>query len=142
MSVKTLKKVSSPQVARDLFFSLISPTTTLIGHGLENDLNAIRIIHPTLIDTVLLYPHKAGLPLRHGLKQLMEIHLNLKIQQETGSKIVGHDSAEDARAAGELVRLKIKNQWNDFKIMGWKFRDGEFISPDELKAIINKSKRT
>ncbi len=33
--------VSSPVVARDLLFSLISPDTPLIGHGLENDLNAI-----------------------------------------------------------------------------------------------------
>ncbi|KAL4723713.1 RNA exonuclease 3 [Fusarium chlamydosporum] len=107
---KQLKIVSSPEVARDLLFSLISPTTPLIGHGLENDLNSVRIVHPTLIDTVLLYPHQGGLPYRYSLKMLMDVHLNRKIQQETGPKMLGHDSAEDARAAGDLVRLKIKNE--------------------------------
>ncbi|EQL02418.1 Ribonuclease H-like protein [Ophiocordyceps sinensis CO18] len=96
---KKLKKVQSPAAARDLLFSLISPDTPLIGHGLENDLNACRIVHPTLIDTVLLYPHRAGLPYRRGLKGLVEEQLGYKIQQDTGPETLGHDSAEDARAA-------------------------------------------
>ncbi|KAJ3496239.1 hypothetical protein NLG97_g2803 [Lecanicillium saksenae] len=54
VSKRKLKIVSSPAVARNLLFSLISPSTPLIGHGLENDLNAVRVVHPTLIDTVLL----------------------------------------------------------------------------------------
>ncbi|KAF7553877.1 hypothetical protein G7046_g6977 [Stylonectria norvegica] len=126
---KQLKIVSSPEVARDLLFSLMSPRTPLIGHGLENDLNAVRIVHPTLIDTVLLYPHKGGLPFRYGLKMLMEVHLNRKIQQESGPKMLGHDSAEDARAAGDLVRLKLRNEWMDLQRLGWKLVDGRFVAP-------------
>ncbi|CAM1500585.1 Fc.00g097470.m01.CDS01 [Cosmosporella sp. VM-42] len=126
---KKLKIVSSPEVARDLLFSLISPTTPLIGHGLENDLNAVRVVHPTLIDTVLLYPHKAGLPYRYGLKMLMDTHLGRKIQQETGPKMLGHDSAEDARAAGDLVRLKIRNEWLDMQRKGWNITKGELVPP-------------
>lgn len=126
---KELKIVSSPEVARDLLFSLISPSTPLIGHGLENDLNSVRIVHPTLIDTVLLYPHKAGLPYRYGLKMLMDVHLGRKIQQETGPKMLGHDSAEDARAAGDLVRLKVRNEWMDMQRAGWRLLDGEFAEP-------------
>ncbi|SPJ85686.1 related to REX3 - RNA exonuclease, member of the family of 3` -5` exonucleases [Fusarium torulosum] len=126
---KQLKIVSSPEVARDLLFSLIAPTTPLIGHGLENDLNSVRIVHPTLIDTVLLYPHKAGLPYRYGLKMLMDSQLNRKIQQETGPKMLGHDSAEDARAAGDLVRLKIRNLWMDMQREGWKLVGGRFVGP-------------
>ncbi|KAK5992259.1 RNA exonuclease 3 [Cladobotryum mycophilum] len=129
-SNKKLKIVSSPEVARDLLFSLISPSTPLIGHGLENDLNAVRIVHPTLIDTVLLYPHKMGLPYRQSLKALMNVHLNRKIQQETGPKMLGHDSAEDAKAAGDLVRLKIMNEWSDMKRKGWKLVDGMVTSPN------------
>ncbi|KAK7431977.1 RNA exonuclease 3 [Neonectria magnoliae] len=129
---KKLKIVSSPEVARDLLFSLISPSTPLIGHGLENDLNSVRIVHPTLIDTVLLYPHKGGLPYRHGLKMLMDVHLNRKIQQETGPKMLGHDSAEDARAAGDLVRLKIKNSWMDMQRIGWRLVNGEFVAPERI----------
>ncbi|KAH0593144.1 hypothetical protein MHUMG1_09146 [Metarhizium humberi] len=139
---KDLKIVSSPEVARDLLFSLISPSTPLIGHGLENDLNAVRIVHPTLIDTVLLYPHKLGLPYRHGLKMLMDVHLNKKIQQDTGPKVLGHDSAEDARAAGELVRLKVMNEWKDMQRAGWTLVDGHFWPPGKpgglTEAFIEK----
>ncbi|CAG7556027.1 unnamed protein product [Fusarium equiseti] len=132
---KQLKIVSSPEVARDLLFSLISPTTPLIGHGLENDLNSVRIVHPTLIDTVLLYPHQHGLPYRYSLKVLMDVHLNRKIQQETGPKMLGHDSAEDARAAGDLVRLKIKNEWMDLQRSGWKLVDGNFVPPGKAAGL-------
>lgn len=128
---KRLKIVSSPEVARDLLFSLLSPTTPLIGHGLENDLNAVRIIHPSTIDTVLLYPHKAGLPYRYGLKWLMQVHLNRKIQQETGPKMLGHDSAEDARAAGELVRLRIMDTWKDMQRQGWTIQKGVITPPPD-----------
>ncbi|KAH0530888.1 hypothetical protein TsFJ059_005463 [Trichoderma semiorbis] len=127
---KKLKIVSSPEVARDLLFSLISPTTPLIGHGLENDLNSVRIVHPTIIDSVLLYPHKMGLPYRHGLKTLMNVHMNRKIQQDTGPKMLGHDSGEDARAAGDLVRLRVMDVWNDMKRVGWRVVDGEFTPPE------------
>lgn len=127
---KKLSIVSSPEIARSLLFSLIAPTTPLIGHGLENDLNAVRIVHPTLIDTALLFPHKAGLPFRNGLKNLMDYHLNRKIQQETGSEVVGHDSAEDARAAGELVRLKVSKEWPKMQKKGWKLEDGKLVKPE------------
>ncbi|KND88415.1 RNA exonuclease 3, partial [Tolypocladium ophioglossoides CBS 100239] len=131
---RKLRKVSSPEVARDLLFSLLSPSTPLIGHGLENDLNAVRVIHPKLIDTVLLYPHHGGLPFRYSLKRLMDVHLNRKIQQETGPKMLGHDSAEDARAAGDLVRLKVMSLWKDMKRDGWTLVDDEFIAPGKQSS--------
>lgn len=133
---KPMKVVDSPKVARDLLFSLISPETPLIGHGLENDLNSVRIIHPTIIDTVLLYPHKHGLPFRYGLKMLMDNLLNRKIQVETGGKVQGHDSAEDARAAGELVHLKVMEKWRDMRYSGWTLDEtsGGFIPPPDPVA--------
>lgn len=123
---KVLRKVSSPQAARDLLFSIISPDTILIGHGLENDLNAMRIVHPKIVDTILLYPHRRGLPIRMSLKALMEIHLQRKIQINTDG---GHDSAEDARAAGDLVRLKVQKKWNSMQADGWRFLDGVLREP-------------
>ncbi|KAK0635917.1 hypothetical protein B0T17DRAFT_468840, partial [Bombardia bombarda] len=127
---KKMQIVSSPMVARDLLFALIAPETPLIGHGLENDLNAVRIIHPTLIDTILLFPHPRGLPARNGLKMLMASLLNRSIQVEgTGKTVIGHDSAEDARAAGELVRLKVMEKWRMMKGLGWKLVGEEFVPP-------------
>ena len=130
---KKMKIVSSPTVARDLLFSLLAPETPLMGHGLENDLNAVRIIHPTLVDTILLYPHRRGLPMRHGLKMLMEVHLNKAIQVEVEGNPMGHDSAEDARAAGELVRLQVQEKWSAMKREGWSLVDGEFVPPGGLE---------
>ncbi len=130
---KKMKIVSSPTVARDLLFSLLAPETPLMGHGLENDLNATRIIHPTLVDTILLYPHRRGLPMRHGLRMLMEVHLNKAIQVEVEGKPMGHDSAEDARAAGELVRLQVQERWSAMKREGWSLVDGEFVPPGGLE---------
>ncbi|KAK4224420.1 hypothetical protein QBC38DRAFT_485519 [Podospora fimiseda] len=123
---KKMQIVPSPMAARDALFSLISPETPLIGHGLENDLNSIRIIHPTLVDTVLLFPTTSGLPMRMGLKKLMETKLNRAIQVEkTGEGVMGgHDSAEDARAAGELVRFKVMEKWKQMKLDGWTIREG------------------
>ncbi|KAL2269165.1 hypothetical protein VTJ83DRAFT_4011 [Remersonia thermophila] len=127
---KRMKIVPSPVAARDLLFSLLGPDTPLIGHGLENDLNAVRIIHPTLIDTILLFPHRRGLPMRHGLKMLMETRLNRAIQVEDAEEDpTGHDSAEDARAAGELVRLKVMEKWKEMKAEGWKLAEGKFVPP-------------
>jgi hypothetical protein len=75
--------------ARALLFQFLQPDTPLIAHAIENDLNTCRIIHPAIIDTVLLYSHSDGLPIRHGLKYLSKKVLGLDIQ--TGGDR-GHDS--------------------------------------------------
>jgi RNA exonuclease 1 len=127
---KTL--LPSPTTARDLFFSLINPTTPLIGHGLENDLNAMRIVHPTIVDTVLLFPHSRGLPARNSLRLLAETHLNLRIQVEERGEdgvVKGHDSAEDARAAGRLVRSKTRDEWARLRGLGWRSENNAIAAP-------------
>lgn len=55
---------------RAVLNTLIDSNTILIGHGLENDLKTLRIIHGRCIDTALLFPHKAGKPYRRSLKEL------------------------------------------------------------------------
>lgn len=126
---RQLRIVASPAAARDLLFSYLSPQTPLIGHGLENDMNATRIIHPTIIDTALLFPHKAGLPYRNGLKALMHQHLNRHIQVVVDGRMEGHDSFEDANAAGELVRFALANEWAKMKHDGWTLEEGVVKSP-------------
>ncbi|KAM0799330.1 putative RNA exonuclease Rex3 [Usnea florida] len=124
-----LRIVESPAIARDLLFEHLTPNTPLIGHALDNDLNSTRIIHPSIIDTVLLYPHPRGLPIRFGLKALMKKHLDRDVQM-AGDQ--GHDSKEDARAAGELVRLKVSETWKTMKRAGWTTRSTEFIPPPPI----------
>ncbi|KAF2798305.1 hypothetical protein K505DRAFT_322009 [Melanomma pulvis-pyrius CBS 109.77] len=121
-----LRIVDSPYVARKLLLSFIGPGTPVLGHALENDLNTIRLIHPTIVDTVILYPHHQGLPYRNGLRNLARIHLGLDIQQGGAA---GHDSSEDARATGELVRFKVAQEWKMMKHDGWEIRDEGVFPP-------------
>lgn len=125
-SPSPLQLVESPSAARALLFSHLAPTTPLIGHAIENDLNSARIIHPSVIDTALLYPHPRGLPMRLGLKALVKRHLERDIQM--GGEL-GHDSAEDARAAGDLVRSKVGELWKGMKREGWTFENGRPVPP-------------
>ena len=122
-----LRIVSSPHIARALLLKHVSPTTPLLGHALENDLNSIRLVHPTIVDTVVLFPHPRGLPLRFGLKSLADRYLQRAIQTAGAA---GHDSLEDARATGDLVRVKIGNEWKKLKSHGWSVKNGAFYSPD------------
>ncbi|KAI9043725.1 putative RNA exonuclease Rex3 [Aspergillus affinis] len=121
-----LQVVESPAAARALLFQFIQPDTPLIGHAIDNDLNACRIIHPTVIDTVLLYPHPRGLPIRMSLKVLCKRHLDRDIQ--TGGD-QGHDSKEDAVATGDLVRVKAADTWTLLKSKGWVFKDDRLVPP-------------
>lgn len=119
-----LQKVASPAAARDYMFDLLDPDTPLIGHAIENDLNSCRIIHPFVIDTVLLYPHKRPLPMRKALRDLAAEHLGRTIQ---ASGADGHDSKEDSEATGDLVLLKVKEKWMQMESDNWHFvtKDGE-----------------
>ncbi|KAJ8364085.1 hypothetical protein SKAU_G00129160 [Synaphobranchus kaupii] len=74
----------------------------LVGHSLDNDLKALNVIHPHVIDTSLLYRRESGQ--RFKLKFLAEVVLNRKIQCEGNN---GHNPTEDALAALELAQYFI-----------------------------------
>ncbi|ORZ10195.1 hypothetical protein BCR42DRAFT_422945 [Absidia repens] len=84
---------------RQALFDRMDQNTILLGHGLENDLKALRIIHDKVIDTSQVFPHPHGLPYRYGLRVLASKYLSKFIQE--GSD--GHDSFEDAATCLELV---------------------------------------
>ncbi|PGH00955.1 hypothetical protein GX51_05504 [Blastomyces parvus] len=126
-SPQSLPVVDSPSAARDLLFQLLQPETPLIGHALENDLNACRIIHPTIVDTALLFPHPGGLPYRYGLRTLTRKYLKRHIQAGGGE--MGHDSLEDAKATGDLVRFKIGETWKALQRVGYSFEKGRLVVP-------------
>lgn len=148
--VSTLRKVDSPAIARQLLFEHLTPETPLIGHGLENDVNAMRVIHPLILDTALLFPHRAGLPFRNGLKTLMSSLLGREIQVHGGAAETtaeggtegeaakgGHDSKEDANAAGDLVRYAIKEEWSRMRRDGFVLDAESKIQAPPGKAIVN-----
>jgi RNA exonuclease 1 len=49
---------------------LIGADTILIGHSLDNDLRALRLVHHRVVDTAVLFPHPRGLPYRRALRDL------------------------------------------------------------------------
>ncbi|KAL4979349.1 RNA exonuclease 3 [Aspergillus desertorum] len=127
--------VSSPAEARTLLFNLLTPSTPLIGHAIDNDLNACRIIHPTVIDTAILYPHPGGgLPYRMSLRTLARKHLDREIQTGGASGKQGHDSVEDALATGDLVRVKARLVWGRLKEKGWVVREGKLVAPESSSS--------
>ena len=97
--------------------TLLTPSTILLGHSLESDLNALKLTHPFIIDTSLLYPHPRGLPLRSSLKYLSNRFLKRSIQT-AGSQ--GHNSVEDALAVLDLVKQKCDKgpKWGTFDVNG------------------------
>ncbi|KAI6163019.1 ribonuclease H-like protein [Pisolithus thermaeus] len=56
--------------ARQTLDAFINSETIIIGHALENDLKTLRMIHHRCIDTVVLFPHRAGPPYRRSLRDL------------------------------------------------------------------------
>ncbi|KAH7372370.1 hypothetical protein BKA66DRAFT_422962 [Pyrenochaeta sp. MPI-SDFR-AT-0127] len=81
---------------------IITPRTILVGHSLNSDLNALKLTHPFLIDTGILYPHPRGPPYKQSLKWLAQKYLKREVQK--GAQ--GHDSVEDARTCLDLVKQK------------------------------------
>jgi RNA exonuclease 1 len=55
---------------RQALDAFIGPQTVIIGHGVENDLMMLRMIHPRVVDTIVLFPHQFGLPYRRALRIL------------------------------------------------------------------------
>ncbi|XP_068012404.1 RNA exonuclease 1 homolog isoform X2 [Melanerpes formicivorus] len=87
-----------------VLLNMFSADTILIGHSLESDLFALKLIHGTVVDTAIVFPHRLGLPYKRALRTLMADYLKRIIQDSVG----GHDSSEDARACMELMVWKIK----------------------------------
>ncbi|KAL2159263.1 hypothetical protein VTH06DRAFT_2698 [Thermothelomyces fergusii] len=84
---------------------ILTPRTILVGHSLESDLRAIRLAHPFIVDTSILFPHPRGPPLKSSLKYLALKYLNREVQKGGGAA-GGHDSIEDARTCLDLVKKK------------------------------------
>ncbi|XP_027647354.2 RNA exonuclease 1 homolog isoform X3 [Falco peregrinus] len=87
-----------------VLLNMFSADTILIGHSLESDLFALKLIHGTVVDTAIVFPHRLGLPYKRALRTLMADYLKRIIQDN----VEGHDSSEDARACMELMVWKIK----------------------------------
>ncbi len=79
----------------------LGPETYIVGHSLDSDLRALRLIHHRVIDTAQLYPHPKGSPFKRSLRNLCSTLLGKEVQEGTGTS--GHDSLADATHAMEVI---------------------------------------
>ncbi|XP_077573654.1 RNA exonuclease 1 homolog isoform X2 [Stigmatopora nigra] len=87
-----------------VLLSMFSAESILVGHSLESDLLALKLIHNSVVDTAIVFPHRLGLPYKRALRNLMADHLKRIIQDS----VDGHDSSEDASACMELMIWRLK----------------------------------
>jgi RNA exonuclease 1 len=87
---------------QQLFLQHVPAEAILVGHSIENDLLALRVLHRRIIDTTVLYPHPKGPPFRSALRFLTSQFLNKTIQTGTD----GHCSVEDAVATLQLAHVR------------------------------------
>lgn len=84
---------------------LLPPDAILVGQSLNTDLHALKMMHPYVIDTSLIYNFAGERTRKPKLKVLAREFLNEDIQSGKN----GHCSVEDALASLKLVQLKLKN---------------------------------
>jgi len=101
----------------------------LAGHSLENDLRALKMFHPYVIDTSLCYNLDHSGSRKPKLRDLAKLFLDKDIQSWAER---GHDPEEDARSTMELVHLKLTK--------GYKFGDsylGANIGEEAVAEMTN-----
>lgn len=81
---------------------LTDEDTIIVGHGLENDLNVLRLIYPKIVDTAIILSENQVDPRRKDpLKQLAWKYLSENIQ------LGEHDSLEDAIIPMRIIKAFI-----------------------------------
>ena len=82
---------------------LTDENTIIVGHGLENDLNVLRLIYPKIVDTAILFSeNQVNVRRKDPLKKLAWTYLSENIQGKE------HDSLEDALVPTRIVKKHIK----------------------------------
>lgn len=69
----------------------------LVGQSLNGDLKALKLMHPYVIDTSVIFNLTGERRRKSKLKTLTHLFLDQQIQTDEDKK--GHDPVEDARAA-------------------------------------------
>ncbi|ESZ89485.1 hypothetical protein SBOR_10130 [Sclerotinia borealis F-4128] len=128
------KALDSWKEARSELWKYIDSDTILVGHALENDLNALRLIHYRVVDSAILSKNEVGCNHTWGLKFLCSELLNLDIRKnESGI----HDCLEDVLATREVVlfctqeKLLFRN-WADIKKIEQKALEKEIEQKREI----------
>ncbi|XP_025100671.1 LOW QUALITY PROTEIN: uncharacterized protein LOC112567950 [Pomacea canaliculata] len=115
--------------------SLLPSDAILCGQSLCNDLCALKMFHPYVIDTSVIYNTSGNRGIKCGLKRLSTYFLGRQIQDSKG----GHCSTEDAIATMDLVNLKLSKglEFGDAVLGGAFFPDMKtfFMGSEPMQPI-------
>jgi DNA polymerase III epsilon subunit-like protein len=104
VTAETLKDVTTElEDVHQMFKNVLPPDAILIGQSLETDLRKLRLRHPYVIDTSVIFNLSGTRQMKASLKFLAKKFLSQEIQSG-----FGHCSQEDAVAAMRLVQLKLE----------------------------------
>lgn len=99
------------EAAQRKLLAIVNAKTILIGHSLDSDLKALKIVHPTVIDTAEVFPHRRGLPFKRALRTIVAEVMHQIIQENEA----GHDSKEDAISCMKLMLMKATHEMHKMK---------------------------
>ncbi|KAB0797028.1 hypothetical protein PPYR_11089 [Photinus pyralis] len=105
ITAKMMKHVTKrlKDVQEDLR-QILPPDAILVGQSLGNDMHALKMMHPYVIDTSVIYNITGDRKRKAKLQVLAEQFLQKKIQTNTK----GHCSVEDSLASLNLTKHKLQ----------------------------------
>ncbi|RUS79864.1 hypothetical protein EGW08_012390 [Elysia chlorotica] len=100
---------------------LLPGDAIMCGQSLNSDLLALKMFHPYVIDTSVVFNMSGHKGVKAGLRKLTQFFLGRTIQASKS----GHCSAEDATATLDLVKLKLSKglEFGDATLSGVYFPD-------------------
>lgn len=122
--------------ARGELWKYMDANTILIGQSLNNDLDALRMVHTRVVDSAIMTKLAVD-PNCHrswGLKTLSSDLLDMKIQNKKG----GHDCMEDTLATREVV---LECTRNPQKLKAWADNERMLIIEEKEKREQEKRER-
>jgi len=82
----------------------LSPDTILVGHALQNDLKALKIMHTKVVDTALLFKVQGKTDWqKHKLRSLVQLMTSKVATLQSFNPDMPHDSRQDAEWALQLA---------------------------------------
>ncbi|XP_024885009.1 RNA exonuclease 5 isoform X1 [Temnothorax curvispinosus] len=96
--------------------SLLPPDAILVGQSLNSDLHTLKMMHPYIIDTSVIFNLTGDRYRKTKLQILAREFLEESIQDSKA----GHCSTEDSKASMKLVKLKLSNSvdYGDAVLLG------------------------
>nr|XP_039250577.1 exonuclease GOR-like [Styela clava] len=86
---------------QNFMLETFSKDTILVGHSLESDFVALRLIHEKVVDTSLIFTHPMGFPYKYALRTLARKKIGKTVQDGE------HDSEEDATTCMQIMLDRI-----------------------------------